>query len=88
MLVGAFGKYRQVIHDARLAAFPDLLQRAGLTQLGLILSKRISFPAAVDKGLELIRLGIIDCHRYTVYKLEALGKRVVQDFSFSESGAC
>jgi hypothetical protein len=25
-------------------------------------------------------LGIVDGHRYTIYKLEALGKRVVQGF--------
>ena len=43
------------------------------------LSKRIGFPAAVDKGFKLIRLRIVDCHRHPVYKLKALVKRVVQD---------
>ena len=74
MLVGAFGKYRQVIHDARLATFPDFLKRPRLAQLSLIVSQRIRFATAMDKGLELIRLGIVDGHRYTVYKREALGK--------------
>ena len=80
MLVGAFGKYRQVIHDARLATFPDLRKRPRLAQLSLIVSQRIRFATAMDKGLELIRLGIVDCHRYTVYKREALGKCGVQEF--------
>ena len=80
MLLGAFGKYRQVIHDTGRATFPDLLQRARFAQLGLVLSKRIGFPAAMDKGLELIGLGIVDGHRYPVYKLEAPGNHVVQGF--------
>jgi hypothetical protein len=40
----------------------------------------------MDKSLELIRLGVVDGHRYTVYEREAPGKRLMQGFQLFREG--